>query len=59
MLKACDGFGNPKEYLGIVNDISDLEFYYIEVFKFHFIRKILLPNIFLLEFYFNLFFKLL
>ena len=32
MLKACDGFGNPKEYLGIVNDISDLEFYYIDHF---------------------------
>ena len=32
MLKACDGFGNPKKYLGIVNDISDLEYYYIDHF---------------------------
>jgi len=31
-LKACDGFGNHKEYSGIVNDISDLEFYYIDHF---------------------------
>ena len=29
-LKGCDGFGNHKKHFGIVNDISDLEFYYID-----------------------------
>ena len=29
-LKSCDGFGKPKKPLGIVTDISDLEYYYID-----------------------------
>ena len=29
-LQACDGFGNPKKPLGIVTDISDLDYYYID-----------------------------
>ena len=29
-LKSCDGFGNPKNHLGILTDNSDLEYYYID-----------------------------
>ena len=29
-LKSCDGFGNPKEHLGIETNDSDLEYYYID-----------------------------
>ena len=29
-LKSCDGFGNPKEHLGIETNNSDLEYYYID-----------------------------
>ena len=29
-LKSCDGFWNPKKYLGILTDDSDLEYYYID-----------------------------
>ena len=29
-LKSCDGFGNPKEHLGIETNYSDLEYYYID-----------------------------
>ena len=29
-LKSCDGFGNPKNYLGMLTNDSDLEYYYID-----------------------------